>query len=247
MARLADIELLDGTRIPVLYEDRSVLAIDKPPGWMLAPSDWDRTGRNLQLALESAIVGGNRWARSRGIKFLRFVHRLDAETSGALLLVKSLGAVEAYSQLFEERRVDKLYLAVVEGLPRRDTWVNDKPVGNVPSKRGLRSNEPKDAITSFTVLQRRNGKSLILAHPLTGRTHQIRVHVASDGFPVWGDAIYGKGRGDLALRSTVIAYRDPFTRKQVHIEAPWETFTRNYGFELSRDELYQGAQRQSLK
>jgi len=72
------IELGDGTRIPILYEARSVLAIDKPAGWLLAPDSWNKTGRNLQLALRSSIEAGDFWARARNLKFLRFVHRLNA-------------------------------------------------------------------------------------------------------------------------------------------------------------------------
>src|SRR5512146_1142196 len=101
MANASEIELGDGTRIRILYEDRSVLAIDKPPGWMLAPSSWDRTGRNLQRALESGVAARDFWARSRNLRYLRFVHRLDAETSGVLLLAKSVGALKAYQQMFE--------------------------------------------------------------------------------------------------------------------------------------------------
>src|SRR5262245_3231862 len=119
MAKPSHIELPDGTRIPILYEDRSVLAIDKPSGWMLAPDSWEQTGRNLQLALNSSINAGDFWARSRNLKFLRFVHRLDADTSGVLLLAKSSGALRALSELIESRRVEKLYLAVVHGIPRQ--------------------------------------------------------------------------------------------------------------------------------
>ena len=82
MASPKEIELPDGTVIPILYEDRAVFAIDKPGGWLLAPESWDRTSRNLHLALMSAIHAGDYWARSRQLKFLRFVHRLDADTSG---------------------------------------------------------------------------------------------------------------------------------------------------------------------
>src|SRR5438046_2988088 len=117
MAKPDRIELPEGTVIPILYEDRSVLAIDKPAGWLLAPDSWNKTGRNLQLALRSSIEAGDFWAHARNLKFLRFVHRLDAETSGVLLLVKSPGAVPAYSALFESRAVKKIYLAVVEGIP----------------------------------------------------------------------------------------------------------------------------------
>ncbi len=82
MSKSRDIVLADGTSIPILYEDRNILAIDKPAGWMLAPSHWDWTGHNLQLALalEAGLKEREFWASSRNLKFLHFVHRLDAET-----------------------------------------------------------------------------------------------------------------------------------------------------------------------
>ena len=123
MARPKPIELADGTIIPILYEDRAVIAIDKPAGWILAPESWDRTSRNLHLALISGVKGGDFWARSRSLKFLRFVHRLDADTSGVLLLVKNPGAAPAYCRLFENGQVHKIYLAVVRGVPKRRSWV----------------------------------------------------------------------------------------------------------------------------
>jgi 23S rRNA pseudouridine1911/1915/1917 synthase len=85
MARSKHIELSDGTIIPILYEDRSIIAIDKPAGWMLIPYNWDKTSRNLHPALSSSILAGDHWARSRNLKYLRHVHRLDADTSGILL------------------------------------------------------------------------------------------------------------------------------------------------------------------
>ena len=117
MAKPNQIELPTGERIPILYEDRSVLAIDKPAGWMLVPFSWQKTSRNLQAALTSSIGAGDFWARSRGLKYLRFVHRLDADTSGVLLLAKSPGAVNSLGALFEGRRMEKVYLAVVRGAP----------------------------------------------------------------------------------------------------------------------------------
>src|SRR4029077_20737636 len=101
MAKPNFIELPTGEQIPILYEDRSVLAIDKPPGWMLVPFSWQKTRRNLQAALGSVSAARDFWARSRNLKFLRFVHRLDAETTGVLLMAKSLGAVDSYGELFE--------------------------------------------------------------------------------------------------------------------------------------------------
>src|SRR5215831_2735876 len=106
MAKPNFIELPTGETIPILYEDRSVLAIDKPRGWMLVPFSWQKTNRNLQAALTSSIAAGDFWARSRNLRYLRFVHRLDADTSGILLLAKSPGALRTYSELFESRRME---------------------------------------------------------------------------------------------------------------------------------------------
>jgi len=130
------IELGDGTKIPILYEDRSVVAIDKPPGWMLVPYSWQKTNWNLQAAIVSSLGAGDFWARSRGLKFLKFVHRLDAETTGILLFAKSQGAVESYSDLFEDRRMEKTYLAVVDGVPKQGEWKCHLKLGPAPGQIG---------------------------------------------------------------------------------------------------------------
>ena len=144
MAKPKSIELEEaGIVIPIVYEDRSVLAVDKPAGWMLAPDSWDRTGRNLQLALQSSLNAGDFWARSRNLKFLRFIHRLDAETTGITLFAKSPGALRAYSELFEERRVEKYYLAVVHGVPKRPEWTCNLSLIPDPGMKGrMRTVQP---------------------------------------------------------------------------------------------------------
>jgi RluA family pseudouridine synthase len=230
------IELPDIDPIPILYEDRSVLAIDKPFGWMLVPFSWQKTQRNLQAALVSSISAGDFWARSRGLKFLRFVHRLDADTTGILLFAKSQGGVESYSQLFESRRMEKTYLAVVAGVPKQDVWTCRLKLGPDPRRIGRQrvdARNGKEAETHFRVLQRGQDKTLIEAHPLTGRTHQIRIHLAESGCPCVGDELYGKpdGKLKLGLRAAHLAYADPFTRRRVEIYAPPDRFCRNYGFE----------------
>ena len=250
MAKPKNIELEDaGIVIPILYEDRSVLVIDKPPGWMLAPDSWDQTGRNLQLALQSSLNAGDFWARSRNLKYLRFVHRLDAETSGITLFAKSPGALRAYSEMFEERRVEKHYLAVVKGLPKQGKWMCELALAPDASQKGRmrtvtgrqrapRDEEPKGAETRFQVLRTSKETALIDAQPITGRTHQIRVHLAAAGLPVLGDPLYGgapaaasKGRQRLALRAWKLAFRDPFQRRMARIEAPVVDFLKEFGFE----------------
>jgi RluA family pseudouridine synthase len=231
------IELPDCEPIPILYEDRSVLAIDKPRGWMLVPHSWQKTSRNLQAAITSSIAAGDFWASSRGLKFLKNVHRLDADTSGILLFAKSYGAIEALSDLFESRKMEKIYLAVVIGEPKQAEWMCDfklAPDQQRFHKMKVDSRHGKDATTYFKILETHGKISLVEAKPVTGRTHQIRVHLSESGLPVVGDEIYGKPKGDwpLGLRAVRLAYTDPYTKRRVEIHAPVKAFLKEYGFKL---------------
>jgi len=264
------IELPGVDPIAILYEDRSVLAIDKPRGWMLVPFSWQKTQRNLQAAIVSSIAAGDFWARSRGLKFLRFVHRLDADTSGVMLFAKSQGAVESYSELFESRRMEKTYLAAVNGTPRQKEWTCRLSLAPDPKRIGriiVDAEQGKEAETSFRLLQTIDRsanvppavtmnsptgsilasaapsrpaasgtparRSLIEAQPYTGRTHQIRVHLAESGCPCVGDMLYGKpDKCELGLRAVRLAYSDPFTRKRIEVRARVDSFCREYGFDI---------------
>ena len=233
------IELPDCEPIPILYEDRSVLAVDKPRGWLLLPVSWQNTGRNLQAAINSSIAARDFWARSRGIKFLRYVHRLDGDTSGILLFAKSPGALEPFGEMFEDRRMAKTYLAVVDGNPRETEWTCQLKLAPDPRRTGrmkVDSREGKDAETHFRVLQKKERLILIECNPVTGRTHQIRVHLAEAGCPVVSDELYGRedDKLELGLRAVRLAYADPFTRRRVDIQAPTEDFLREFGFDLPR-------------
>ena len=241
MAKPNHIELGDGTIIPILFEDRAVLAIDKPAGWLLAPDSWDRTGRNLQLALQSSLSAGDYWARSRNLKYLRFIHRLDADTSGVLLLAKSPGALRSFSELFESRRIQKFYLAVVEGIPKQSNWTCRLHLSSKPGTVGqmkVDERHGKEAETSFRVLQTGQQTALVEAQPTTGRTHQIRVHLAAAGHPALGDPFYNPkeiakpkvGRVRLALRAVKVIFPDPFQQRRIQIEAPAKDFMTQFGF-----------------
>jgi 23S rRNA pseudouridine1911/1915/1917 synthase len=202
------------------------------------PVDWQRTSRNLQAAIESSIRAHDFWARCRNLKFLRYVHRLDAETSGVLLLAKSPGALQAFTRLFQSRHIEKVYLAVVRGAPRELAWVSRQRIGPDPAQRGRMKIDPRqgqEAETRFRVLATRDNAALVEARPLTGRTHQIRVHLAASKLPVLGDQLYGgpsspQPEFPLALRAASLAYTDPFRRKPVVIEAAADAFLKAYGF-----------------
>ena len=229
------IELYDTDPIPILYEDRSVIAIDKPRGWMLVPHTWQKTDRNLQAAISSSIAGREFWASSRNLKFLRHVHRLDADTSGVLLLAKSPGGVETFSELFEDRKMEKTYWAVVTGVPKQNEWTCQLKIGPDPRQFGrmrVDAKEGKASETHFKVLETRGNFSLVEARPITGRTHQIRVHLLESGSPIVGDELYGRreGRWPLGLRAMTLAYPDPFTKRRVEIHAPMKDFLKEFGF-----------------
>jgi len=234
------IELSKHDRLPILYEDRSVLAIDKPAGWMLIPVSWQKTDRNLQAALISSIAAGHFWARSRNIKFLRNVHRLDAETSGILLFAKSMGALEAFGDLFKSRKMEKVYLAVSKQRPKQPHWNCRLSLAPDPNQFGhiIPSRHGKPAETDFRLIASAHDKHLIEALPYTGRTHQIRVHLAQSGCPIIGDDLYARGEKEpMALRAVGLAYADPFTRKPIAIRAPLEEFLDAYRFAPSSYEV----------
>jgi 23S rRNA pseudouridine1911/1915/1917 synthase len=242
MPKPASIPLTPALDVPILYEDRSVLAIDKPAGWLLVPSDWNRTARNLQLAIICSIKAGDFWARSRNLKFLRFIHRLDAETTGVLLFARSAGGVPVYSRLFESRGVLKTYYAVAEGVPPANEWVCRARIGLDTYRPGRMKIDPrqgKESETSFTVVDRSGTSSLIRAVPVTGRTHQIRLHLLDARLKILGDAAYGGGtKGPhreypLALRAAGLEYADPFSRRRVVVNAPMNSFFKAFGFKGS--------------
>ena len=242
MPKPNSIELPDCEPIPILYEDRSVIVVDKPRGWMLVPHSWQKTNRNLQAAITSSIAARDFWARSRNLKFLRHVHRLDADTTGILLFAKSPGAVETFSDLFESRKMEKTYLAIVVDLNRdtlkgghRAEWTcraRLAPDPRHPGKMGVDVRDGKESETHFKVLETTGKFTLIEAKPVTGRTHQIRVHLLESCLPIVGDELYGirEGKLPLGLRAIKLAYIDPFTRKRVEISASVEDFLKEFGF-----------------
>ena len=131
--------------------------------------------------------------------------------------------------------MDKTYLAVAHGTPKQTEWTCRLKLGPDLEQRGkmrVDEREGKESETVFRVLQVVGNTSLIEARPFTGRTHQIRVHLAESGHAIVGDEMYGSPmRKELGLRAVILAYTDPFTRRPVQIRAPIDEFCRKYGFQ----------------
>jgi RluA family pseudouridine synthase len=168
----------------VIYEDGELVGVCKPAGF-----NSQRTPYQLKGTVEYAI--GVYLKCSASGEPVRIIHRLDRGTSGVMLFPKNRVAAARLSLLLKEGRVEKRYLALVTGNPPNGEWLVDQPIAKVGSARYGVARPGKEAQTGFTVVARGDGAALVEARPFTGRTHQIRVHLAHCGLPIVGDSTYG--------------------------------------------------------
>ena len=175
--------------LDVLYEDADLLAVNKPAGMTVHPAPGHATSTlvNAVLAHSSDLSGVG------GVLRPGIVHRLDRDTSGVILVAKNDAAHQALASQLKERRIEKVYLALVEGTPRPAEGVIDAPIARDPRNRRRMAivEGGREAVTAYRVVERLRGVALVEARPKTGRTHQIRVHLAAIGHPIVGDALYG--------------------------------------------------------
>jgi len=232
--------------IPVLFEDEHLLALDKPAGLLTSPDRYDPQRSNLMKLLHAAIAGGKPWARERRLDYLMNAHRLDFETSGVILLVKNKPALIALANLFGSEKPVKKHIALAQGQPAEERFEVNAKLAPHPVKIGLMQVDPKQgkkSKTAFAVLEKFDGWTLLQCEPLTGQTHQIRVHLRYAGLPVVGDSLYG-GKplrlsrlkrdyrlkpgheerplmGRVALHAETLSLLHPVSGAPLTITAPW--------------------------
>ena len=212
--------------LEVIYEDEQILVIDKPFGLVVHPGS-GLTGGTLANGLifyypEIKEVGS---PLRPGI-----VHRLDKDTSGLIVVARTQAAYNSLRQQFEDRTVEKIYLGLARGRFKEKEGIIDLPVGRHPAlrqKMSVKSKKPRLALTRYEVLREFRHSTFLALKPLTGRTHQLRVHLAAIGHPLVGDSRYGQTQGNrrqqerrLFLHAFRLSFRHPLSGEKVEFESP---------------------------
>lgn len=211
-------------KIDIVYEDDDLLIINKESGMVVHPAPGHYTGTLVNALLYRFNLTSGEKHRP-GI-----VHRLDKDTSGLMLVAKNDFTHERLSEMISKKEVERKYLALVDGVIKHETGTVDAPIGRSLDNRqkmAVTDINGKESITHFKVIERFNNNTLIECLLETGRTHQIRVHMAYIGYPVTNDPLYGRGKSTefgQMLHSYSIKLKHPRTGKELsfEVEAPKE-------------------------
>ena len=210
--------------LDVIYEDNDLMVINKESGMVVHPAPGHYTKTLVNALLYRFNISKTSNMRP-GI-----VHRLDKDTSGLMLVAKNEETHEKLASMIANKEVERHYLAITEGVIKSDTGTIDAPIGRDPNNRQkmqVTDVNAKNAITHFKVLERFKKNTLIECRLETGRTHQIRVHLAYIGYPILNDPTYSKGKcsefGQM-LHSTSIKFKHPRTNEELYfkVEPPQE-------------------------
>ena len=209
--------------VEVVYEDNDIIVVNKPKGMVVHPANGNPDGTlvNAIMAMCKGSLSGIGGEIRPGI-----VHRLDKDTSGLLIVAKNDLAHINMSNQIKDRQVKKIYIALVKGNINENEATINIPIGRSTKDRKKMAvrKDGKEAITHFKVLKRYKNYTLLEVKIDTGRTHQIRVHMAEIGHPVVGDMVYSKGKNEFGvegqmLHSKSLDFKHPITGKEMHLEA----------------------------
>lgn len=211
--------------LDIVWEDENMAVINKPSGMLTHPTTIEKTGTLVNALLYKY---GENLSDLNGDFRKGIVHRLDRNTSGLIMIAKNNKTHEFLVDEMKEKRFCKKYLAIVRGIVENDEFVVDTPIGRhltQPQKMAVNGKGEKEALTIVKVLERLNNASLIELTLITGRTHQIRVHMSSVGHPVYNDTLYGFGKMKIkteeqVLQSYKLEFTKPFSQERISLEIP---------------------------
>lgn len=210
--------------LDIIYEDDDIIVVNKEKGMVVHPGNGNPDGTLVNAILHhcKGSLSGIGGEVRPGI-----VHRIDKDTSGLLIVAKNDKAHIAMAEEIKNHEVTKIYTTLVRGVISENQATINMPIGRSPKERTKMSvvKDGKEAITHFEVLKRYSKYTLLKVKIDTGRTHQIRVHLAQIGYPVIGDEVYSNGKNEFGvhgqmLHSTILEFKHPVTGKEMHLEAP---------------------------
>jgi 23S rRNA pseudouridine1911/1915/1917 synthase len=207
--------------LDIIYEDADMLVVNKPPGMTVHPSP----GHTSKTLVNAILSHCHDLSGIGGVLRPGIVHRLDRDTSGVIVVAKNDAAHNALAKQLKERSIEKTYVALVEGTPQPAEGVIDAPIARDPRNRQRMAvvDRGRESTTAYKLIERFSGMSLVEARPKTGRTHQIRVHLAAIGHPIIGDRVYGKPSQLICrqfLHARRIVFAHPRTGERVEFDAP---------------------------
>ena len=227
--------------LDILYEDADLIVVNKPKGMVVHPAAGHYTGTLVNALMYHC---GNELSGINGVLRPGIVHRIDRDTTGSVIACKNDKAHRCIAEQLKEHSINRRYRAICFGELEQEEGTIDQPIGRHPNDRkkmAVNYQNGKRAVTHYRVLQRFKGYTYIECVLETGRTHQIRVHMASIGHPLLGDELYGnpknlamKGLQGQTLHAMVIGFVHPSTHEYMEFEAPLPEYFQNLLLKLSK-------------
>jgi len=223
--------------LSVLYEDSDVIVVDKPKGMVVHPAAGHYSGTLVNALLYHC---GSKLSGINGVLRPGIVHRIDMDTTGSVIACKNDMAHQSIAQQLKEHTITRRYHAICHGVLKEDSGIIDKPIGRHPADRkkmAVNEKNGRHAVTHYRVLERFKGYTYLECELETGRTHQIRVHLADMGHPLLGDEVYAPGRKHpgipasvslqgQTLHAKILGFRHPSTGGYVEVDAPLPEYFR---------------------